>query len=104
MSLELHAQPPLRVFEEERLWTIEQFRSYHTTPIFEKKLRDSSFSKELKRHLRMCVDVNESARPSASELWTELNRQVDKSPKRISVFNGTVAPRHLWTNYRVKQK
>ena len=102
MSLELDAESPLRVFEEERCWTVKQFRSFNATQIFESKLKASSFSKEMKLHLNMCLSANESIRPTASDLWAELNRLMEKKPKRISVINGTVAPRHLWASYRKK--
>lgn len=104
MCLELYTNP-LRVFEEERLLTLEQFRSFDISPILESKLGQSPFQKEFKQYLRKCVDIyNISARPSALDMWNEQNRIMEKKTRRYSAVNGTVAPRHLWSGYRATQK
>ena len=104
LCLELHTNPRQRVFEMERLLTIEQFRSLDTSGILVTKLANSSYQKEFKQLLRKCLDGNLSARPSALELWSEHNRLMEKKSRRLGMVSGVVTHRHIWSNYRAHHK
>lgn len=106
MCLELKSSSSGRVFEQERLLTMVQFRSQDTTSILERHLERSLYQREFKVLLQKCLNINASLRPSALEIWTEQNRMMEKmttkASHRSSAVNGTVAPRHLWSNYRAR--
>ena len=104
LCLELHANPPLRVFEEERLWPLETFRSFDSSPIFLMKLRQAPFQMDFIQYLRRCLDVDALKRPSALELWNERNRKMEKKTRRYGAVNGTYAVKHLWSSHRAQQK
>ena len=101
---ELKLNPRQRVFQTERMCTIEQFHSLDTTAILEAKLLDCIYQKDFRQLIRKCLDSNPTGRPSAIELWREHNRQMEKSSRRFGMVNGAVTHRNIWSSYRAQHK
>ena len=86
MYLELKATPQQRLFQIERMFTLEQFRSINTTAVLEEKLVKSVCQKEFKQLITKCLDSNMSVRPTSLELWREQNRHMEKKHRAVLVW------------------